>query len=99
MLTFDSPLIPFKCIPRIFIVNEFRLFCIGNARVIYRKNTVVPGALSPELKRQGCEGDHPPLISAEVEEALGLYIRFHIRLYGAVQCSRGKFAFFFFNHS
>jgi hypothetical protein len=35
--TFDLPLIPLYCIPRMFIFYEFRPFYTDNARVIYRK--------------------------------------------------------------
>jgi hypothetical protein len=40
VIAFDLPLIPFKCVPHMFIFNEFRLFGTDNARYL-SKNTVI----------------------------------------------------------
>jgi hypothetical protein len=45
----------------------------------------VPWALSPRVKRPGCEADHSPPLSAEVKKIwIYTYINSPIRLYGVV---------------
>jgi len=44
----------------------------------------VPGALSPRVKRPGCEDDHSPPSSAEVKNMWGYTATPPIRLHGVV---------------
>jgi hypothetical protein len=45
---------------------------------------LVPGALSPEVKRPGPEADYSPPTSAEVKIKVDLYIHSPIHLHGVV---------------
>jgi hypothetical protein len=86
------------CFPWIFVLHIYcateSSVCIATAYYMDGRDSVPSSvqsgcgphpqrrAVSPELKRQGLESDHPPAFSAEIKNGEAAYLLSPIRLHG-----------------